>query len=137
MDIKKLEIYHCKPVHADFTLDKEENPCIVETAGFVPLEVKFKQFEQNGLRVQFTEDEFTSSDLRDIYLNPDLQVYPGDDLIDIEQKLAAQQALAADILKKRHEEFEKSEALASDSRGGEPRNNDEKSSSQENEDSKK
>lgn len=101
------EIYHCEPLKADFTEDKELNPCIVETAGFVPLEVKFKQFEQNGFRAQFTEDQFTSSELRDIYLSPDLQIYPCDDLIDIEEKLNAQRELMIQIQKEKEEALKK------------------------------
>ena len=52
----------------------EKNPVIVETAGFVPLEVRFKRFEENGIRAQFSAAEFSSSDLRDIYLHPDFQI---------------------------------------------------------------
>lgn len=133
--MKEYSIMRCKPSQASFTLDKKLNEEIVETAGFVPLEVKFKQFEQNGLRAQFMESDFTSSDLRQIYLSPDLQIYPGDDLIDIENKLQMQ----AELMRKIQLEKEKSEAAiaASDSRGGEPRSKDEKSSSQQDDDSKK
>lgn len=124
MDISKLSIYKCKPYTANFTDDSELNPCIVETAGFVPLEVRFKQFEQNGLRAQFTEDQFTSNDLRQIYLSPDLQIYPGDDLIDIEEKLDAQRELMIKIQK------EKAEALASASGDGESPSNKETKSNE-------
>ena len=33
---------------------EEDNKYITETAGFIPLEVKMKQFEQNGLIAQYT-----------------------------------------------------------------------------------
>lgn len=94
--MKEYEIDKCVPSHADFTLDEDLNADITETAGFVPLEVKFRQFEQNGIRAQFSESDFTSSDLREIYLSPDTQIYPGDDLIDIEEKLALQAKIMAD-----------------------------------------
>ena len=46
------------------------NEDIVETAGFIPLEVRFKQMEQAGYRAQFFESEFSSKDVSDIYHNP-------------------------------------------------------------------
>ena len=45
------------------------NEDIVETAGFIPLEVRFKQMEQAGYRAQFFESEFSSKDVSDMYLN--------------------------------------------------------------------
>ena len=41
---------------------------IVETAGFIPLEVRFKQMEQAGIRAQFFESEFSSKNVQDMYL---------------------------------------------------------------------
>lgn len=67
----------------------EHNEYICETAGFVPLEVKMKQFEQNGLIAQFQVSDFTSNDYRDIYLNPDFQITPEDELEEIQEKLNA------------------------------------------------
>ena len=37
---------------------------IVETAGFIPLEVRFKQMEQAGIQAQFLQSEFTSFDVQ-------------------------------------------------------------------------
>lgn len=68
------------------------NPVIVETAGFVPLEVRFKRFEENGIRAQLNASEFTSSDLRDIFLHPDFAINQYDELEDIEAKEAARAA---------------------------------------------
>ena len=82
----KLEAH--KPVFA--CLSDGGNEYITETAGFVPLEVKLKQFEQNGLRAQFNESEFTSSDYRDMYLNPDFEIYPGDELEEVQEKVELQ-----------------------------------------------
>lgn len=67
----------------------ENNDYIVETAGFVPLEVKFKQFEQNGVVAQFQTSDFTSNDYREMYLNPDFDITPEDDFEDVEEKIAA------------------------------------------------
>lgn len=65
------------------------NEYICETAGFVPLEVKFKRFEQAGIRQQLNAADYTSSDYRDMYLNPDYQVYPDDEIEDVEAKFKA------------------------------------------------
>lgn len=83
----------------------ENNDVIVETAGFVPLEVKFKRFEQNGLIAQFNESEFTSSDLRDIYLTPDFEISPEDDFEEVQEKLIAQQNYIIQLKDKKTSEF--------------------------------
>lgn len=93
----------------DFMTDKEvvslgadlgDNPVIVETAGFVPLEVKLKRFEQAGQIMQFNTSEFTANDYRELYLNPDFQIYPDDDLEDVEEKLAGLRAYQAEVMSK-------------------------------------
>ena len=67
-----------------------DNNYITETAGFIPLEVKFKQFEQNGYMARFNSNEFTSSDYRDMYLNPDFQISPEDDMEEAMEKIKMQ-----------------------------------------------
>ena len=47
------------------------NEYICETAGFEPLEVRLKRFEQQGLLRQVQRSDITSADLREMYLNPD------------------------------------------------------------------
>lgn len=76
---------------------KENNEYITETAGFIPLEVKLKQFETNGLVAHFLTSDFDSNDYRDIYLNPDFNISPEDDFEDIQEKLAAQREYAENI----------------------------------------
>lgn len=88
-----------KPKTETFTCDKELNPEIVETAGFIPLEVKFKQFEQNGLQAQFNTSEFSSQDYRDMYLGPNTEILPTDDLEEIQEKLLLQEEVRKHILK--------------------------------------
>ena len=85
-----------KPLNK-WTLDEEKNPYITETAGFVPLEVKLKQFEASGYRAQLYASEFTSSDLREIYLNPNFEISPDDDLEDIHSKLLNQKIFAEQL----------------------------------------
>lgn len=81
------------------TLVKPEgwDEVIVETAGFVPLEVRFKQMELAGYRAQFQASDFTSSDLRDIYLAPDLSYSEDDELEDILEKERMRSALIEQI----------------------------------------
>lgn len=95
--VEKFEDYG----HSDTGWHPDKNPVIVETAGFVPLEVKFKRFEEAGIRAQFSESEFTSSDLRDIYLHPDFSLNQYDDLEEIERKEAARQAYIEQLLASR------------------------------------
>lgn len=89
-----------KIVENDWTTNKDTNPLIVETAGFIPLEVKFKRFEQNGIRAQFFASEFTSSDYRDMYLSPDLSINLGDDLEDVQMKFELQEQRRNEILQR-------------------------------------
>lgn len=67
----------------------KHNEYICETAGFVPLEVKFKRLDQAGMRAQIQASDFTSSDYRDMYLNPDYQIYETDEIEDMEEKFRA------------------------------------------------
>lgn len=62
---------------------------IVETAGFVPLAVRFKQLEQNGYVAQFKRSDFDSQDMRDIWFNPEFEILPSDDLEEVEAKVRA------------------------------------------------
>lgn len=77
----------------------KDNEYLTETAGFIPLEVKLKQFEQNGLAAQFNTSEFTSNDLRDIYLNPDFDITPDDEFEEVEEKIAARNTYIQEIRK--------------------------------------
>lgn len=88
-----------EPVNA--RLDEDQNSYITETAGFIPLEVKFKRFEQAGQIMQFSASEFTSSDMRSIYLNPDFEITPEDDLEDINDKLIARNQYIRELKKEK------------------------------------
>lgn len=96
---RKYEYMSAKDVEACKSPLKENNDYIVETAGFVPLEVKMKQFENNGIVAQFLTSDFDSNDYRDIYLHPDFNIYPEDDFEDIQEKLSAQREYAEKIKK--------------------------------------
>lgn len=61
----------------------EGNDYITETAGFIPLDVKLRRFQETGQIMQFHTSEFTSADYRDMYLSPDLEITPEMDLEEI------------------------------------------------------
>lgn len=82
----------------DYVSNFKDNRVIVETAGFVPLEVRLKKFEEAGIKAQFHASEFTASDLRELYLSPNTEIYPCDDLETIEEKLALRQSLVSSKL---------------------------------------
>lgn len=81
------------------TLPEEGNERIVETAGFVPLEVKFKQFEQAGIRAQLVSSDFDAQDMRDIYFGENNIIYPDDDIEVVNEKLLRQELTRQAILK--------------------------------------
>lgn len=69
------------------------NEDIVETAGFIPLEVRFKQMEQAGIQAQFLQSEFTSFDVRDMYLNhPEFDLNGDEDIEEAMEKIQLRQA---------------------------------------------
>lgn len=75
---------------------------LVETAGFVPLEVRMRQMEQAGYVAQFQASDFTSSDMRAIWLNPDFEILPGDDLEEVERKTQLREQFRQELLAKKN-----------------------------------
>lgn len=74
-----------KPI--DYPKIEGWNEVIVETAGFIPLAVRFKQMEQAGYRARFNESEFSSRDISDMYLShAEFDIQPDDDLEDVIEK---------------------------------------------------
>lgn len=98
--MSEKRLFHTPPylVFDQIELKKEPEPegwneNIVETAGYVPLAVKFKQMEQAGIRAQFFASEFDSKDVRDMYLNhPEFDLTPEDDLEEAMEKIQLRQA---------------------------------------------
>lgn len=76
------------------------NSYIVETAGFVPLSVKFKQFEQNGYIAKFNVDDFDSSDYNSLYAD-DVLIGPDDDEFDVADKIELFNQRKRDLLQKK------------------------------------
>lgn len=112
----KIDSYDIKLT--DIFTDNPENAYITETAGFIPLDVKFKRFEQAGLRAQFNASEFTSKDYRDMYLNPDFSIDENDDLETAQYKLNAQNQYIEELKRSKlgdsvaQERSEKAEVIA-------------------------
>jgi len=75
----------------------KNNKYITETAGFVPLDVKLRRFQEAGQLMQFHNAEFTSADMREAYFSPDFEINPEDDYEEIQEKLQARQKFLADI----------------------------------------
>lgn len=84
---------------------------LVETAGFVPLEVRMRQMEQAGYVAQFQASDFTSSDMRAIWLNPDFEILPGDDLEEVERKTQLREQFRQELLAKKNPPPTAEEAL--------------------------
>lgn len=105
---------------------------IVETAGFVPLEVRFKQMEQAGIRAQFFESEFSSKNVQDMYLNhPEFDLSPEDDFEDAFEKMQLRAAWIEQV----KEEVRKRKAAETDLKMSESKaetNNQESSAENEN-----
>lgn len=87
----------------------EGNEYIVESAGFIPLSVKFKQFEQNGYIARFKVDDFDSSDYASLY-QEDVLIGPDDDEFDIADKLSLFNERKYDLMQKKAKLAETNEA---------------------------
>lgn len=75
--------------HEQWKVPEDWREIIVETAGFVPLEVRFQRLIESGQRVQLRSQEFDSVDMRKLYLDDEYRIEPDDDLEDIYGKMEA------------------------------------------------
>ena len=108
------ESYKFDDSKTDIWITKDGKPAkgneyIVETAGFVPLSVKFKQFEQNGYLAKFNSDDFDSSDYATLYQD-DILIGPDDDEFDIADKLSLFNERKYDLMQKKAKLAETNEA---------------------------
>lgn len=85
------------------------NEHLVEAAGFVPLEVRFKQMEQNGLMAQFMTSELSPEDMRQIYLSAEFEVRPDDEFEDALIKVQRRRKLEQILLEERKKAQEDAE----------------------------
>lgn len=95
----EIEVLSPKQVEA-LSGELKNNDYICETAGFVPLEVKFKKFEINGLTLMQQRRMLNSSDYREMYLNPDFDISIDDDPEDIIDKMEALRNHIEDVKKR-------------------------------------
>lgn len=80
-----------------------QDEILVETAGFVPLDIRFKMMEEAGIRAQFRESEFDSADMRAIYEeHPEFAFTMSDELEDIERKIALRNKFITELYNKRN-----------------------------------
>lgn len=71
---------------------------IVETAGFVDIETRFKRLEQSGYVAHFFREMFDTDDEREIYLGEDTQIYGDDDEETVNKKLYLQELKKQEIM---------------------------------------
>lgn len=78
-------------VRSEWSEPENWNEDIVETAGFVPLEVRFRKLQENGQRIILEAKEFDSVDMRKLYLDDEFRIEPDDELEEIQVKLQKRQ----------------------------------------------
>lgn len=93
-----------------FAADEHYDDVITETAGFVPLEVRFQKLIENGIRLQLDAKEFDSVDMRKMYLDDEFRVEPEDELEDIQVKLEKRAAFLAEFRAKQSEAQQKADS---------------------------
>lgn len=99
----ELECFNEKEVEALGADLSKNNEYITETAGFVPLEIKLRRFQENGQVMQFSTSEFTSSDLRELYLSPDLEITPDMDYEEIMEVQNKRREFVQELIKRKAE----------------------------------
>lgn len=96
-----------------------ENPVfeyteITETAGYLPLEVRLKQLEQQGYIAKFHREEFDTDEISELWTRPDFEILPTDELEDVQAKMALRREYLLQ-LKSQHAELAK-EAVKEDTK---------------------
>lgn len=107
------------PKIINLTLKKKEplenNIPIVETAGFVPLQTRFKQLQEAGYRQRLFQEQYDGYDIEQIERNNDTDILAGDDLETVlrKQKLKAEkyQQLYSQMLQETKQNLEKNEVF--------------------------
>lgn len=83
---------------------KVEYKEMTETAGFLPLETRLKQLEQQGYIAKFKREEFDSDEISELWTRPDFAILPGDELEDVQKKMALRREYLLE-LKSQHEKL--------------------------------
>lgn len=87
------------------SLEIAKNPEIdykemTETAGYLPLDVRLKQLEQQGYIAKFKAEEFDSDEISELWTRPEFEILPTDELEDIQEKLSLRRAYLQDLAQK-------------------------------------
>lgn len=87
------------------SLEIAKNPEIdykemTETAGYLPLDVRLKQLEQQGYIAKFKAEEFDSDEISELWTRPEFEILPTDELEDVQQKFALRRAYLQDLSQK-------------------------------------
>ncbi len=93
--------------HIDFrvcpTIELENNEYLVETAGFVPLSVRFKQFTENGivsrLRAEQYDTDLPISELENAFQMSEFDINDDDDIFTATEKINARKNYIAELKK--------------------------------------
>lgn len=71
---------------------------VTETAGYLPLNVRLRQLEQQGYIAQFTKEQFDSDEISELWTNPDFEILPSDELEDVQEKLELRKEYLKNLL---------------------------------------
>ena len=85
------------------TVELKDNDYLVETAGFVPLSVRFKQFTENGivsrLRAEQYDTDLPISELENAFQMSEFDVNDDDDIFTATDKINARKNYIAELKK--------------------------------------
>lgn len=94
---KKIDYRPCPIV------ELENNDYLVETAGFVPLSVRFKQFTENGivsrLRAEQYDTDLPISELENAFQMSEFDINDDDDIFTATEKINARKEYIAELKK--------------------------------------
>lgn len=86
------------------TVELKDNDYLVETAGFVPLSVRFKQFTENGvvsrLRAEQYDTDLPISELENAFQMSEFDVNDDDDIFTATEKINARKNYIAELKKR-------------------------------------
>ena len=86
------------------TIELKDNDYLVETAGFVPLSVRFKQFTENGIVSRLRSEQFDTdlpiSELENAFQMSEFDVTDDDDIFTATEKINARKDYIAELKKR-------------------------------------
>lgn len=85
------------------TVELENNDYLVETAGFVPISVRFKQFIENGIVSRLRSEQYDTdlpiSELENAFQLSEFDVNDDDDIFTATEKITARKNYIAELKK--------------------------------------